>query len=292
MSQQDNLDPDVLSRLERLEAVPPRDPGKAARGRERFLAEAAALREPVRRSWRTRLAGWWAAAFPRQRPVRLAAAALGVIVLLLGGHYATRRALPGDWLYPLKAASEDTQLALSQDTLNDVQLQLDFTQRRVDEITTLAAQEDYEELETAVAEFEDEIQKVRETVVNLTETDPAQAAIALQLLEESFAAYHDSLSDLTGVLPPRAVPDIERAIQAALDGSLPVAEIPGDSITQGDEEEDEEPAAASNDDDDDGGGVTVSEPEPTSEPVITSPGGPTPTPEDPKDEEPYPYPAP
>jgi chorismate mutase len=55
-----------------------------------------------------------------------------------GTLYAAQDDLPGQTLYPLKTWSEDVRVALTVDPARQVELLIDITQRRVEEIVTLA----------------------------------------------------------------------------------------------------------------------------------------------------------
>jgi hypothetical protein len=70
-------------------------------------------------------------------PIRLATAALAVLVLLASGAvWLSRSALPGDPLYNLKRASENAQLSLESGTGKATEL-LDFAKTRVNEVADL-----------------------------------------------------------------------------------------------------------------------------------------------------------
>ncbi|MCK9361115.1 DUF5667 domain-containing protein [Patescibacteria group bacterium] len=70
-----------------------------------------------------------------------ALAALSVIGAVMGGSLmgvnASERSLPGDFLYPIKLASEQTRLALTSDKADRVRLKTEFVDRRVEEIKTI-----------------------------------------------------------------------------------------------------------------------------------------------------------
>ncbi len=70
-----------------------------------------------------------------------ALAALSIIGAVLGGSLmgvnASERSLPGDFLYPIKLASEQTRLALTSDKADRVRLKTEFVDRRVEEIKTI-----------------------------------------------------------------------------------------------------------------------------------------------------------
>lgn len=139
----DQLDPELERALEDLKKVPERDPQAAARGRARFLSEAARL-QPVSGSQRQRQTGW----NPNIRKERLAMNALFSILivfamLISGGAttvYAAQDDLPGQALYPVKTWSEDIRLQFTADPQQEIDLLMDFAQRRVEEMVALAAQ--------------------------------------------------------------------------------------------------------------------------------------------------------
>ncbi len=70
-----------------------------------------------------------------------ALAALSVLVAVLGGSLvsvsASERSVPGDFLYPVKIAGEQTRLALTQGKADRVRLKAEFVDRRVEEIKTI-----------------------------------------------------------------------------------------------------------------------------------------------------------
>jgi hypothetical protein len=81
---------------------------------------------------------------PVRRPVRLvkpliaAACVLGAFVLLLGGAVLlSQHALPGDALYGLKRASENTEYGLTGGAVDKGKLKLDFAARRIGEVGDL-----------------------------------------------------------------------------------------------------------------------------------------------------------
>ena len=71
-----------------------------------------------------------------------ALAAFSILVAVLGGSLASvnasDRSVPGDFLYPVKIAGEQTRLAFTQDKADRVRLKAEFVDRRVEEIKTIA----------------------------------------------------------------------------------------------------------------------------------------------------------
>ncbi len=141
--------------------VPPR-PAFAAEARERFLA----MTEPVlreqlaaeprlsfvmaaRRRFLTAAQEILAPRRPsRWQPVfRLAASVAAILVLgflSVGGFAVTTSAntLPGDWRYPVKRTMEDIRYTLTFDQGGRRQLDIEYTQKRLDEVQKLAERGD------------------------------------------------------------------------------------------------------------------------------------------------------
>lgn len=100
------------------------------RSRARFLNAAQTYVERSQRSWFSGIV------FPR-----LAMAIVAFIAVLLIGSFSTAVAsaesLPGDWLYPVKLASEKTRLLLTGNPINRIRLEKTFDDRREQEILEL-----------------------------------------------------------------------------------------------------------------------------------------------------------
>lgn len=131
----------------------PEAPGGLAVGRERMLAAAAQQRAAQQRAARQRARGIATAGAGVSRTkgqgFRLIFAARFVTILLLivvsvtalGGGivWAASNSLPGDLLYPVKLATEDTRLALASAPGTQVDLALEFVEERSEEAQALAA---------------------------------------------------------------------------------------------------------------------------------------------------------
>ena len=100
----------------------------------------------------------WFARWPRINTVWLVPPGL-IVLLLLGGAVAraSEEALPGDDTYPFKLLVERAQLLATTDDSRDLELRLGFLQRRVDEITTLAASGRTDDIQAAVQRLEGEV---------------------------------------------------------------------------------------------------------------------------------------
>jgi hypothetical protein len=120
----------------------PEPPGGLAAGRKRMLAVAAQQRARQKTATAATVAR---IGRPRLRLVfasRLVVALLVIVAatVALGGGVilAAGRSLPGDWLYPVKLAVEDTRLAFTRAPAGRVNLLLDLVGERTEEIKALA----------------------------------------------------------------------------------------------------------------------------------------------------------
>lgn len=138
----DEIDPKLRARLDELKDVPARDHHAAARGRARFLAEAASRLAPVsipvkgrHREWKT---------FTVKENFAVMKAVIAVVIalsLLIGGTatvYAAQDDLPNEPLYGLKLFTENARLWANTDPGMEVELLMQFVQVRVQEMNAMA----------------------------------------------------------------------------------------------------------------------------------------------------------
>jgi hypothetical protein len=131
---------EALRRLEALRSTPERDAQSALAGRQAFLDHAAAA--PVSRPAIFRHTGRSSDGRKELRPMSALAGLLVALALLFGGGGATalaaQDALPTDWLYPVKLATEGLQLGLTTNPSQQVTLLGDWADRRVQEMEQIA----------------------------------------------------------------------------------------------------------------------------------------------------------
>ncbi|MCL4559499.1 MAG: DUF5667 domain-containing protein [Chloroflexi bacterium] len=138
----DPIDEEAAALLDVLRSVPEPDPNAVQRGRAVFLEQAGALSQAVSPVEKRRH-NWWNNLFPRKEPVKMTAFAtiLTALVLLFGGSgmtaYAAQSSLPDQPLYPVKLASEDLRSELAPNVQTRLNLQLEFANRRVQEMIDL-----------------------------------------------------------------------------------------------------------------------------------------------------------
>ena len=139
----------VLEHLENLQEMPSRDAQAAERGRVAFLSQAQTYAQAVSQTPKQRL-GYWSVfsniLFHRKERFSMfttLATIFAVIALALGGTgatvYAAQGSLPGEALYGIKTQSEDLRLSWGENETDQIELALQFANRRMQEIQTMLA---------------------------------------------------------------------------------------------------------------------------------------------------------
>lgn len=224
------IDPELHRRLNRLRAVPARNPEAAARGKAKFIAEVDEIVKEQGFSnhnqftdsnrfyqrWKEK----WNMASPRFRTVfSLVAAIVLVAVFLFGGAgitaYAAQSALPGDALYSVKTGVEQTRVSLAGDAADRAQLSLAFAERRLDEIARLIANGRYSDIAQAVQEYEQYVQKAIAELATVAAGDATRAQELTGQVAVLLKRYAETLTGMVGALPDTARGEVERAIQVS-----------------------------------------------------------------------------
>ncbi len=134
MNNQPEIESGIRERLNEIKGVPPRNPQAAARGRARFLAQAASAREAQRST------GWRSIFRVQQFAMNMAVTLIVIIGLLAGAGTTVKAAqseLPGEPLYVVKTFSEDVSLQLQSSPQAKVDRLMQLAQTRVEEMTRL-----------------------------------------------------------------------------------------------------------------------------------------------------------
>ena len=131
-----------------LHPIPPRDPEATKRGKERFLIQARSMTKPVSKAKDLRHIVWINSIknhiFKKEfSPMYVAIASIILILsLMFGGTGATvlaaQASLPNQYLYQVKTLSEDLALRYSQRDGQRLQMELEYANRRVNEMVALA----------------------------------------------------------------------------------------------------------------------------------------------------------
>ncbi|MEM7336495.1 MAG: DUF5667 domain-containing protein, partial [Chloroflexota bacterium] len=214
-----DMDKELENALNLLKEVPQRDEKTAVNAKAAFLKEAAQLKPFVQQQsvpqkglggWRFRLPSW---PFNVESNVsRRVAMGLAVFVLLFfastsGVMYAAGQSLPGDALYPVKRQTESVRLALSVN--NDEKLLTSFIEIRLDEMDELASLMRYEDVKTAVNDY-NTLKSEYLTVAKESE----QAEAAIETWQHEVDLFIEEL------------PEPIESIESGSDGDEPDSEVP------------------------------------------------------------------
>ncbi|MEM7035119.1 MAG: sigma-70 family RNA polymerase sigma factor [Chloroflexota bacterium] len=141
---------------------------------------------------------------------------VGAVVLTFGVSttivQASRGALPGDVLFPVKTTVESTQLALANDE-TDLELYLDFAQRRLAEIEQLTADNRSTDIPTAVDDLRAKLDGLSDTLTTLNTANDEQSDIRTSEVE---ALLTDQTTQLN-VLLEQAADEVQGVLQEAID---------------------------------------------------------------------------
>ena len=127
-----------------LKSTPPLGPKEAAEEKAKFLLLGEKLHQgvlPGSSEPAIQQDNGLSTASIRRRPTaifKFMVATLIALIVLVGSSltvYASQASLPGDILYPLKAVSEDIRLSITRSPQAKLDITLEYTNRRMDEIT-------------------------------------------------------------------------------------------------------------------------------------------------------------
>lgn len=131
----------VLSALQELKPIPPRDPEAAEKGKAKFLAQAKMLNRSTVTNAPIQRHSNWKQSLRQEKKMGNLISVILVIGMVFGGStatvYAAQDSTPNQFLYPVKLFSEDIQLYLVQKPQTRVELTLGYALQRIDEIIEL-----------------------------------------------------------------------------------------------------------------------------------------------------------
>lgn len=139
----------------------------------------------------------------------LVAVLLAFVVLLAGSSltvFASQSSLPGQPLYPVKSWSEDVQLSMTLSPDAKLSLTLNYTNRRMEEISSLLASGNTISDQTA-NRFQNELEDALQLAAQLNDTQMQQALSEIKNHAEKQGML---IQELIVKLPPQADPAIQR----------------------------------------------------------------------------------
>ncbi len=165
--------------------------------------------------------------------VRAPALALSAVLMtVLGGSIASvnasERSLPGDWLYPIKIASEQTRLALVSDKSEKLKLKTEFVDRRVQEIKTIANGSEKKPalLKEAAAGLKRDLDTVKLQLADVNENEqPADAAESAKLVDQKTDAIVNELKQVKSEISDEAGSSLSEAQAAAVNTGVSAIEV-------------------------------------------------------------------
>lgn len=209
---QTEIDPRIAGMLNLLSPVPPQDPQAAAQARANYLAQAEAYRLAVSPRGVQRHKKWIEKINPlthrkEYHPMftTLITIVLGLAVLFGGAGGAVQAAqgsLPGDLIYPVKTWSEEVRMKFTSASPAQISLALQLADRRMAEITTLAAAGKAVPAETFLR-FQEELQLALRLGAELDNSQMIQAMTQIRLQAEAQLRVLQELAmSSTGPLDP------------------------------------------------------------------------------------------
>jgi hypothetical protein len=202
---------EVARRASVLAAHPPPPPHRLAPGRQRFLAEAARLRNPStnRRKVRIRMA---------TIPSTVLTALMLVFGLLFSAGQVTAASLPGDPLYGIKLMAEEVRMASVAAPVSKAELTRARAEQRMDEVALLLQAGEVVNEATSLRAQE----HLRAALQTAAQLHTQQATRALQRLEEGIQLRQRIMGPLADEGPDtpvqRLLREMERVRLHACDG--------------------------------------------------------------------------
>ncbi len=214
---------EIGNRLGILKDVPERRVDAASRGRKQFLAQARSIRASP--SWLLllleRIRAFGLSLRPAPTLSWVTAAILAFLLVLGTGAtsvLASQASLPGQGLYPVKIWSEDSRLVLAASPKARLDLTLEFTDRRVTEMTALQAAG--KPIPVQVVQRFD-----RQLAQCFTLAAGMQDSAMVQALEEITAHVEKQLTQVSRLVEAGNVSPSLMAVQASLANQLAGAQL-------------------------------------------------------------------
>jgi hypothetical protein len=195
------IDSDLEAAFQALKNVKGRDEKLARHSRSQFLNQAAEIREAVSAPASQRHNGWKEIFNFKQKEkysmLTTLTTVLLVLSLVLGGTggtvYAAQSSLPDDALYPLKLFTENMQEAFTANAGEEMELQLQFANRRMEEIAAMNG-EGKVAPDAVVEQLQTRLQNALHLAASLNEEEVAPALLRIQeqlrLQEQTLLQLH------------------------------------------------------------------------------------------------------
>jgi hypothetical protein len=141
---------------------------------------------------------------------------------------ASDRSLPGDFLYPIKIATEQTRLALTSGKIDKLKLKSEFVDRRVDEIKTLATATDPERpvrLKQAAEVLKRDLNTVKLQLSEVKSESTPETADAVKLVDKQSEQIIEDLKLVRSDAPEEVKNSLAEAEVAAVHTGVTAFEV-------------------------------------------------------------------
>lgn len=165
---------------------------------------------------------------------RPAMALLSLIILTMGGSImsvsAAEQAQPGDFLYGLKLASEQAQIALTATKEDRLKLKTEFTTRRVSELKNIVGTSDQSDQQDRVVEMAETLKRDLSTIKDqlsdvANESSSDKVAEAAKLVDQKSLEVITALQEAKTSLPPESQERVTEAQSVASDAGVKAIEV-------------------------------------------------------------------
>lgn len=177
---------------------------------------------------------WMASPFRFLRSLRQSVlATLSIFGVMAGGSIASvsaaENALPRDFLYPVKLATEQVRLVLTKSKTDKLKLKTDFIDRRRQEIKTIASSNDSQRqgrIQDAAEMVKRDLDTVKTQLTEVSNQESAgQAAVAAKLVDQQSTALIGTLKDVKGSLSFEVRSKVIEAEAAAVNTGVKAVQV-------------------------------------------------------------------
>lgn len=161
-----------------------------------------------------------------------AIAMFSVVVAIFGGSVfsvsASDRSLPGDFLYPIKIASEQTRLVLTSDKTEKLKLKAEFVDRRIAEIQAIATTEAPEKpvrLKQAAEVLKRDLNTVKLQLSEVKSELAAETADAVKMVDQKSVKIAEQLKQVKDEAPEEVKESLAEAEMAAVHAGVTAVEV-------------------------------------------------------------------
>lgn len=154
----------------------------------------------------------------------------GVAVVLSGSIAsvsAAERAVPGDFLYPVKIAAEQTRLAFASGKTDKIRLKTEFVTRRVEEIKQLNQSDPKkpERIKEAAENLKRDLDTVKNQLTDTQDQQPIDRTKAAKIVDDAGTSIVASLKEVKSTASPEAHSQIAEAEAAAVSTSVKAVQV-------------------------------------------------------------------